>query len=168
MKSPIKSPIKSSIKSPIKSATVEDVYCLNNKQFNNIGCSIRKYSLNNKCYINPYTAICPICLMLINKYNNAYLTECGHAYHKTCIMTALEYSCKSLLHIRLNCSLCRKNLDVISIEESVQMFDINNVLDEVDNFWLTIQYNMRDICIASTKTNRHFYACDKMCKICNI
>ena len=45
----------------------------------NVSCSLER-----KCYITPGKE-CPICFDKILRKSEAYLTGCGHAFHKKCI-----------------------------------------------------------------------------------
>lgn len=42
-----------------------------------------------KCYINPQED-CSICLEKICNKSDAYLTNCGHAFHKSCLFKTYE------------------------------------------------------------------------------
>jgi hypothetical protein len=58
---------------------------------------------------------CPICMDPITTKKNAYLTECGHAYHKTCMshMMHHDYHTDNLNETRRCglCAVCRQCID---------------------------------------------------------
>ena len=82
-----------------------------NKKFRNkIHCNeiFRKINKNTiieylktGLYINPKIDICCICLDNFKTEKNAFITECGHKYHKTCIFKYLWINNKS------DCCYCR-------------------------------------------------------------
>jgi len=60
----------------------------------------KKYTSKDKLYIKIMDE-CPICLEMITSKRNAYLTDCGHAFHKTC-MHKLVFQ-----NINASCPMCR-------------------------------------------------------------
>lgn len=52
---------------------------------------------------------CPICLDPILAKTNAYLTCCGHAFHKRCILTAYHTQIFEWNIFSFRCPICRTN-----------------------------------------------------------
>lgn len=73
--------------------------------------------------------LCSICYDNINHKNNAYLTDCGHSFHKTCIN-------KWLIETKMegNCPICRQ--DIGFYEEERYNPDTKNLLDKIEDLWL--------------------------------
>lgn len=59
------------------------------------------------CYMK-WGETCMICLEQITNQKNAYLTECNHAIHKTCV-TSL-WNTNHFANMAFKCPLCRANL----------------------------------------------------------
>ena len=75
--------------------------------------------------------ICPICLENIWTIRNAYLTECGHGFHYTCINK--HYNIME----DAQCPMCRHNIE--SPDEShIFKYNTKNYHDKLDDFWFNI------------------------------
>jgi hypothetical protein len=59
------------------------------------------------CYMK-WGETCVICFDPITNQNNAYLTECKHAMHKTCITSLWNNTCFSALGFK--CPICRASI----------------------------------------------------------
>lgn len=90
-------------------------------------------NMNVKMYISPGEE-CSICLEKIFTRKNAYLSYCGHSFHKTCIFKAFEEKWKTKYCSQFKCPLCRRNLNPINIGERYD--NTSNKLDELENFWI--------------------------------
>ena len=105
----------------------------------NIGRNDVTCSINKKCYINPLNDKCPICFDLINKKNNAFLTDCGHTYHKSCLSQYLTINRLHNPSKHLDCPICRCKLGLPDFDEYI--YNINhkncNFIDIIENFWMT-------------------------------
>ncbi len=84
-----------------------ECYCYESEEIQprTIGDQTLPCRFHVKTYI-PIGEMCPICLDGIYIKNNAYLTGCGHAFHKSCIRSVLE----TFPHKNLMCPFCRANL----------------------------------------------------------
>ena len=90
------------------SLTIDDVFHVFDKSTNDIMYSFsikennndRKYTFKDKLYIKIMDE-CPICLESIASKKNAYLTNCGHAFHKTCIHELV------FNNVNASCPVCR-------------------------------------------------------------
>lgn len=64
-------------------------------------------SASEKPQCVPFGSVCAICMEPITNTKNAYLTECYHHFHKTCITA--HYNA-SFIHKKFSCPLCRHQL----------------------------------------------------------
>lgn len=72
------------------------------------------HNYNKKLYIK-HCDLCTICYEPITNNTNAYLTECGHPFHKTCITRYYNHSYNrkqngKLFNWRISCPICRNEL----------------------------------------------------------
>ena len=124
--------------------------------------------LNIRCYIKQGTE-CPICYESIMTKSSAFITNCGHAYHKKCLSKYLEVKWLSSSHISVaKCPLCRSSLghpDFVQRYKS-SYFSLNynnNELDKLEDFWISHEFILPSFC--SNKYD-HYLGCDKNCFIC--
>lgn len=92
---------------------------------------------------------CPICYESIYTRNNAFLTDCGHSFHYSCI---INYDYKNSFNNNgINCPICRQ--------------DMGNYYDLNDNFKLPkICYNLY-----LNQFNSHFHRMNYFnCSYCQI
>ena len=70
-------------------------------------------SVNKKCYI-AFGEICPICIEPITTKSSAWLTPCGHAFHKKCLIDNYHYRDIHNMCIQnsneIPCPVCREGL----------------------------------------------------------
>ena len=59
---------------------------------------------------------CPICMDPIEGAKNSITTECGHAFHATCLMT-------SVAHNGFGCPYCRTAMAEVPEEEETEYSD---------------------------------------------
>jgi hypothetical protein len=127
-----------------------------------IGNQYIKCNFKRKVYIKPGEECC-ICLDKIYTKTNAYLTGCGHSFHKKCLFKSYEVKRKSNPNCTLNCPLCRSNmgLDIKDLAYRYRYVSFNQ-LDNLENFWIKKDYMNCDICY-----NRdHYIGMKKNCNIC--
>ena len=150
---------------------MEDVYNLyeySNKNDRSIILPIKmgndgiKPRLNIKMYIRP-NDICPICYENIIRKSDAYLSVCGHGFHKKCILKA--YEAKQLIkHCSVfRCPCCRTSLgtDIEELNEKYDLFnECVNELDVLESFWIKKDYTMPLIC------DDHYLGMGKNCSKC--
>lgn len=118
--------------------------------------------LNTKMYIKPFEN-CPICYDDIIRKSDAYLSVCGHGFHKKCIFKAYEAKQLGKKCSVFRCPCCRTSLgtDVEEINEKYNLFnDEMNGLDVLENFWIKKDYTMPLIC------NNHYLGMNKNCPNC--
>jgi hypothetical protein len=110
---------------------------------------------SNKKYIK-IGEECSICLEKIFHKNNAFLTLCGHSFHKSCL--ALQHSKN---YLDACCPLCRE--DYIYDNDICNRYNSTNGLDKLENFWYCIDYSVPLLCHSNFE---HFIGTDKKCKYC--
>lgn len=127
-----------------------------------IGNQDVKCSFSRKCYIK-YGEECPICLNCINKKSEAFLTPCGHSFHKKCIFTSFKSKCLENYYKQFRCPICRGNIG-LQIEEINERYKFNlSGLDDLENFWIKTDFIVPRIC--SQKWN-HYIGTRKECSGC--
>lgn len=118
--------------------------------------------LNVKTYIKPGEE-CSICLEAIHSQNNAYLTSCGHAFHRKCIFKIYETKWNTIRRTpcTINCPICRRYVG----EPEYQRYNYENSsgLDLLENFWLCKDYELLKLCFSNKK---HYMGMKKDCKQC--
>lgn len=108
-----------------------------------IGDQCSPCNLKIKCYIKPGEE-CPICYEPIMTKHSAFITNCGHHYHKKCIHKYMETKWLSSGYISVaRCPMCRCSLGHTEIMERYRSsyFDTydndTNGLDRLEDFWIT-------------------------------
>jgi hypothetical protein len=132
------------------------------------GASSCRYSLNGlKSYIIPGQE-CPICLESIQQKSNAYLTPCGHGFHKKCITHAYNIHTQNT-DAAFNCPICRRCLGC-DIEFIGERYNAKQgTLDALENFWFKYDYNTPVICCQTGDGNEasyHILGTHKNCDTC--
>jgi hypothetical protein len=165
---------------------LEDIYNLYENECDNdndklliplkIGNNEGTPKLNIKMYINPFKEECPICYEKIIRKSDAYLTECGHSFHKICILKS--YEAKQLIkpNSMFRCPYCRSSVgpDVENFGERYNIFYTENYmtlsnkfkinhLDNLENFWMRNDYIIPLIC-----KNKHYLGMNNNCNICRL
>lgn len=138
-----------------------------------IGDQYGEPNLKIKCYIKPGDE-CPICYEPILTKLSAFITSCGHQYHKKCLFKYMETKWLSTSYIStVKCPMCRSSLGHPEFEKRYHdsyfiyyVYNNNrykNGLDQLEDFWLTKDYKLPIFC-----SNRydHYLATDKNCFIC--
>ena len=129
-----------------------------------IGITEVPSNINRKCYVKPNDE-CPICMETIINKSNAYLTRCGHSFHKKCIFKSMEtrWANNSKNYC---CPMCRTKLglDIHQLNVRYQINDNTTCLDELENFWLNKEFYMPHMC---RNQSNHYLGTDKNCESCN-
>jgi hypothetical protein len=115
---------------------------------NTIGNTGVLCNVKRKCYIKPGEE-CPICMDPITTKSTAYLTTCGHSFHKLCIFKCMEKKWTDKYGSCFHCPMCRTNLgmDIHDINERYNYGSIKcNNLDLLENFWLKKDFTIAYIC----------------------
>jgi len=100
-----------------------------------IPCNIKR-----RCYVKPGHE-CPVCFEPILTKTTAYLTCCGHAFHKKCIFEMVESKWLQLYPCTIHCPLCRTYLgsEIYEMTKRYNIFDQDkpmNYLDRLEEFWI--------------------------------
>jgi hypothetical protein len=133
-----------------------------------IGDQSRKCSLQTRIYIKANDQ-CSICLESIELKSNAYLTPCGHGFHKNCLFKLYEhkrYLQNSSYYNGFVCPLCRSHIPTPYFYCRYPQWNYTkkNYLDLIEEFWLSKDYCMPLICYKAEKP--HSLGMQKTCKYC--
>ena len=126
-----------------------------------IGNNDFKRKLNNKMYVWSQET-CIICMDKINLKSNAYLSDCGHCFHKNCIVNYFHYI-KMISRKNMKCPICRCNLGNPVLNKRYNIFHKDmNFLDMLED--LNIEF--LHICESSTIENNHYLGMNSNCSQC--
>lgn len=130
-----------------------------------IGMGQHKPHLNVKTYIRPNQE-CPICLDPITHRPTAYLSVCGHGFHKECISKTYVANTRQKCMSQLKCPICRHTLgnDIEYITERYTS-DLGTI-DSVENFWNIYPHNIPTICRKMHNNQYHTLGCNNTCSRC--
>lgn len=128
-----------------------------------------KLTHGKKCYIKPGDE-CPICYEPIFMKSNAYLTKCGHGFHKNCIFK--YYSMKvhsSRVYPNISCPICRKKKLGYDLCENIYKYNCcsekYNRLDSLENFEFGKEYMSMILTLCD---NGHHAGMIRNCYACSI
>jgi hypothetical protein len=120
--------------------------------------------LYRKCYIKPGEE-CPICFDPILQKSNAYITCCGHSFHKSCIFKAMEAKWKDNYAGKFCCPICRTSLGMDLHELNIRYTSRINHLDDLENVSNSSNYILSELCSHGWN---HYAGFNKNCKACLI
>jgi len=122
-----------------------------------------------RCYIKPGDE-CPICFESIMMKSSAFITNCGHHFHKKCLFKYIETKWLSSSYASTaKCPMCRCSL---GHPEFIQRYRANyfsysykndNELDKLEDFWVTKDYRFPIFC---SNSYDHYLGCEKSCFMC--
>lgn len=103
---------------------------------------------------------CPICYEGIWTRKNAFLTDCGHSFHLSCI---IDYDFKnSFAKLGVFCPICRSDMGVYNNLKD-RYKSSKNGLDILEDFETNLKYKLPNLC------NNHFHRFRyKDCYYCRI
>ncbi len=148
-------------------------------------CNPHSHNISKKMYIKMGEE-CPICFEGIYFRKNAFLTPCGHVFHKTCLHNSHISNLISKIKIceeSLACPICRFNIPTEHFYNPIKYFIYKKRIEEIDttnnaeiikniNFVITLdnllenlEYNYPALCIFSNN-KRHFLGMNKNCAVC--
>jgi len=126
-------------------------------------------NLKIKCYIKPGEE-CPICYEQIFTKKTAFLTNCGHTFHKKCLFKYIETKWLSTAYLsNARCPMCRCCLGHPEFEQRYRSsyfsynFKDDNELDKLEDFWLTKDFKLPTFC---SKNYNHYLGTVQTCFIC--
>ena len=126
-----------------------------------IGNNDFKRKLNNKMYIWSQET-CIICMDKIQTISNAYLTDCGHSFHKKCLTQYFHYI-QMVSNKNLKCPICRCNLGKPILNERYNFCHSSiNSLDILEDF----NVEMLHICRSFTNKKNHYLGINSNCEKC--
>lgn len=133
-----------------------------------IGDQYVKCDYKRKVYIKQGEE-CSICLEQIYQKNNAYLTSCGHSFHKACLFKAFES--KIYNKNTFNCPNCRAKIGYPEFycrySNVFKRFDAklckHHNLDILEDFWLGKDFTTIQMCHCG---ERHALGMKNGCKRC--
>lgn len=100
---------------------------------------------------------CPLCYEPIWHKKNAFLTDCGHAFHSSCIHS---YEMANIYNDNgIFCPMCRCDMGMYG-ENGYIYFNSENILDKLEDFWNNISYKTPNVCC------NHIKGLNKNCKDC--
>lgn len=169
---------------PIIASTAEDVFYLYERQPEGlllpftIGDKRIPCSFKRKCYIKQGDE-CPICFDAIQTKRSAYITACGHSFHKACLSRYMESKWLSTKYTsNARCPMCRSNLGhpefIQRYQASYFSFEEEHVsdsretksakgLDRLEDFWISCDCKIPSFC---SHGYDHFLGIDKHCFLC--
>ena len=128
-------------------------------------------NIKYKCYIRPGDE-CPICCEEILTKSSAFITQCGHHYHKKCILKYMETKWVSTSFTSAaRCPMCRCSLGNPEFVQRYRAnyFSINykndNELDKLEDFWISCEYKLPLFC---SNGYDHYLGIDKKCFCCEV
>lgn len=137
--------------------------CLDINFYNNNKSSIACLDGHNKNVYIVEGSECPICYEPIVSHKNAYLTECNHAFHKTCLTK--WYEAKETKENSVDCPMCRQDPGEFDWILDGMMFNKTNARFSLEDFEMYPSYIPIQKCMACKEvigTKR------KTCNKCNI
>jgi Ring finger domain len=135
-----------------------------------IGNQCSPCELKCKIYIKPGEE-CPICYEKILNKSTAFITECGHNFHKLCLFKYMESKWQSSTYLSVaRCPICRNSLGDPPFAQRYRSnyFEFTNViddnnLDKLEDFWLTKDLRLPKYC---SNTFNHYLGMNDNCYIC--
>jgi hypothetical protein len=100
---------------------------------------------------------CPLCYEPILYKKNAFLTDCGHSFHLSCIHS---YEMANLFR-SIYCPMCRSDMGIWG-ESGKIYFNSRKGLDKLEDFWNNISYERPTECLAGN----HIKGLNKNCERC--
>jgi hypothetical protein len=149
----------------------EECYCYTKQEVKpfTIGDQDCPCNFKIKCYIKPGDE-CPICYESIDTKSSAFITDCGHQFHKKCLFKYIETKWLSTSYTsNAKCPLCRCSLGhphfVQRYRSSYFSFPYknDNELDKLEDFWLSKDYLLPVFC---SNSYDHYLGTKKSCFIC--
>lgn len=102
---------------------------------------------------------CPICYENIDNRKNAYLTDCGHVFHYSCIIN-YDYciSKNNLNNHSICCPSCRQYMGNYNYIKDKYNYSRNEI-DKLDDFEMNIKIMVPTVCFNyhQFKYNNHFH-----------
>ena len=129
-----------------------------------------KKTLNENLQIKHYIKIgeeCSICYEGIFTKKNAFLTDCGHSFHYSCI---IKYDYINSFKDAVYCPLCRQDMGGY-MDLKDKYIESSSFLDKLEDFELNKSFKLPKVCynITHYTFNDHFFRLKyKSCKYCRL
>lgn len=152
--------------------------CLNNECYCHLKQDVFPFTIGDqfvpcrikvRCYIRPGDA-CPICCDPILTKSSAFITDCGHHYHKKCLFKYMETKWISNKYLTsIKCPMCRCSLGHPELIQRYRSsyFSINykndNEIDKLEDFWISCEYKLPSFC---SDGYDHYLGMNKNCFCC--
>ena len=162
----------------LKNTCERDKYCCGSECYCHLQQQVKPFTIGDqyvpcdfkvKCYIKPGEE-CPVCYESIMTKSSAFITSCGHRFHKNCLFKYIESKWLSTSYnSTARCPMCRSSLghpDFIQRYKSSYYslnYDDGNELDKLEDFWVSKDYLLPLFC---SNSYDHYLGCDKSCFIC--
>ena len=114
--------------------------------------------LNVKTYIK-IGEECSVCLEPMLHKTDAYLTGCGHPFHKKCLSRVFKAKWEIKPFSVFRCPMCRSGL---GCPDLFVRYDSENQLDKLENFWITKDCLIPELCDRGT----HYLGMKNNCQTC--
>ena len=88
---------------------------------------------------------CPICFDSITHKIDAYITGCGHSFHRKCLFNVFHARWKQRPFSQIKCPLCRCGLGCPDLFQRYN-YCTSSSLDILENFWMSKDYMMPEFC----------------------
>ena len=151
----------------------DECYCHNKQEVlpftigdQNIPCDIKI-----RCYIRPGDE-CPICCEEIITKSSAFITNCGHHYHKKCLSKYLETKWLLTKYTSpARCPMCRCSLghpDFIQRYRASYFsfsYKNDNEIDKLEDFWISYKYRLPNFC---SNGYNHYLGIKQDCYCCEL
>lgn len=102
--------------------------------------------------------ICPICMDEIWTIRDAFLTECGHGFHVSC----MNNYCDKEKPENLSCPMCRCDIEFPD-SLLINKYYTTNFIDKLDDLWMNIHLIVPVKCF---DTPNHYRGMNRYCKGC--
>jgi hypothetical protein len=114
--------------------------------------------LNVKTYIKIGDE-CSVCLEPMFHKTDAYLTGCGHSFHRKCLSRVFKAKWETKPFSVFRCPLCRSGL---GCPDLFVRYDGENQLDKLENFWITKDCLIPELC----DRGKHYLGMKSSCQTC--
>jgi Ring finger domain len=112
-------------------------------------CGFSKPTLSKKCYIG-FGELCSICIEPIIYRKTAWLTSCGHTFHRNCLKELYYYDKQHIVNKYTNeipCPNCREGLVECCMGiYCFERYSDENGLDRLENNYEQIEKQLYQIC----------------------
>jgi len=127
----------------------------------------KEKTVNENLKIKHYIKIgeeCPLCYEPIWFKRDAFLTDCGHSFHLSCIHSYDMANIYNNGNLGVWCPMCRSDMGLYGDSGRIY-FNSSKGLDKLEDFWSNIQYKIPRLCLHPTE-QFHIIGLKKTCFVC--